>query len=448
MSFIKEFGTKSKPSDYYPKLINDIKELNEKLNIFNLINDKMDGGFPISVKDNICIKGVETTAGSKLLNGYIPPFTATCVNRLLSNSYGFLGKTNMDEFGFGSFGTNTNQPAKNPFDNNRVAGGSSSGAAVATSTIKYHVAICESTGGSISNPASFCGVVGFTPTYGTVSRYGLVDYANSLDKIGIMSRRSEDAKIVFDIMRSADKFDSTSTDKPITAKKKNKVVVINQLMVGVEEKIKSSFDVFIHKLEKLGYTIEYVDSKIIDKAIPAYYIISMAEASTNLAKYTGFKYGLLGTDFTLNYNKFFTEVRNNFGLEAKRRIIAGTFVRSASVKNRYYYKALKIRKALINEFSKILDDAIILNPTMPLLPPTFEEAKSLTPVQEYAMDSLTVPPNLCGLPHISFPIDYIDGLPIGAQITTSHFNDYALFDIVNNWENNFEYKFKYNLGDI
>lgn len=448
MDNIGEFAGKDKPESYHTNLVRELKKLDEKLHAFNLINEDIGGGFPISVKDNICVKGFEATAGSKILKGYIPPFNATCVEKILGNDYGFLGKTSMEEFGFGSLGINTEVPPRNPFDEKRVAGGSSAGAAVATSILRYHAAICESTGGSISDPASFCGVVGFTPTYGVVSRYGLIDYANSLDKIGIMARSSRDIRGIFDIIKGSDRYDTTCVDEKITDVKRKKLVVINQLMEGIDEEIKSSFDLLLGKLQNLGYKIEYVDLDFIEKAIPAYYIISMAEASTNLAKYTGFKYGYIEKDFTKPYNEFFTDARANFGSEAKRRIAAGTFVRSASVKKKYYYKALKVRRAMMDRLSKILGDAFIISPTMPIKAPTFEEAEKLKPVQTYAIDILTVPSNLSGLPHISFPMDYIKGMPTGAQITTNYFNDYALLDFVDDWEKSFKYRFKYNLGEI
>lgn len=429
----------------YPKLLRELSKLNEELSFFSVINENLTEGMPFSVKDNLCVKGFESRAGSKILRGYLPPFDATPVERMLKKGFGFLGKTTMDEFGFGSFGVNTDVVAKNPFDDSRVAGGSSSGAAVATSVLKNHIAIAESTGGSISNPASFCGVVGFTPTYGLVSRYGLIDYANSLDKIGIMARRSSRIREAFEIIKGRDEYDSTCVDKKVTAAKKKKIVVIDQLMKGVSEEVASSFQVLLARLENQGYAIEHASFDFIDKAIPAYYIISMAEASTNLAKYDGYKYGMQYGEFAKKYNEFFTNARESFGTEAKRRIVLGTFVRGASVNDKYYTKALKVRTALTNKLSTIMKDAFILSPTMPITAPKFEEVQRLTPLQTYAMDSLTVPPNLSGFPHVSFPYAYIKGMPVGAQLITSHFNDYALLDFVEEWEKSFECQFKYNL---
>lgn len=448
MGSIKEFNKIKKSAEYYENLTSDLSKLNGKLNFLTVVNDELSKGIPFTVKDNICVKGFESTAGSKMLKGYVPPFSATSVLRMEKAGFGFIGKAAMDEFGFGSFGINTEVKAKNPFNEKYVAGGSSSGSAVATSVMKYHVALAESTGGSISNPASFCGVVGFTPTYGLISRYGLIDYANSLDKIGIMARRSQDIREVFDIIKGKDDYDTTCVDEKVVNEKQKKLVVIDQLMKGLDPEIASSFDDLLERLLAQGYKIEHVKLDFIDKAIQAYYIISMAEASTNLAKYTGYKYGLQVPDFTKKYNSFFTSARENFGQEAKRRIVLGTFVRSASVKDKYYLRALKLRTLLTNKLSEIMRDAFIISPTMPIKAPLIEDAEKLSPLQTYAMDALTIPPNLSGFPHITFPYEYVHKMPFGAQIITTHFNDYALLDFVSDWEKSFDYKFKYNLGSL
>ena len=445
---IEEFASIEKGSDYYQKLLEELTRLNERLHAFSNINFSINNGFPFSAKDNLCVKGIETTASSKILAGYIPPYNATVVERLLNNGFSFLGKTNMDEFGFGSFGINAQEIARNPFDERYVAGGSSSGAAVATSILKYHVAIAESTGGSIATPASFCGVVGFTPTYSTISRYGLIDYSNSMDKIGIMARTSKDIKPVFDLIRGSDGYDSTTSDLTITSTNKKKLIVIDQLLDLVDQRIRELFEKMLDKLNAKGYSIEHRSIDLIDASIASYYIIAMAEASTNLARYTGFKYGFKIEDFDKGYNEFFTEARAVFGEEAKRRILLGTFVRSANVKDKYYFKALKVRDMLSSKLGKILEEGFIILPVMPIPTPKIEDAKKLTPLQVYKMDALTIPPNLCGLPHITFPYAYDNGLPLGAEVITSRFNDYAIIDFVNEWEEDFEYKFKYNIGEV
>lgn len=448
MSSINEFYSKEKKESYYETLVKELSSLNKELNAFSTINESINSGYPFSAKDNICVRGFESTASSRILAGYKPEFSATSINKLLSKDFGFLGKTVMDEFGFGSFGVNCETPARNPFNPEYVAGGSSSGAAVAASIMKYHLAIAESTGGSISTPAAFCGVVGFTPTYGTVSRYGLIDYANSLDKIGIISRHAEDIREAFSVIQGEDPQDSTSVGKVPEEKKKDKIIILKEAMEHAEEKVRSSFARLIGKLENMGYKVEEKSFEPISKAVSIYYIISMAEASTNLAKYTGFKYGYQGEDFTKGYNAFFTEARNKFGEEAKRRVILGTFVRGASVKSKYYGKALRARALIIDGMNKLLGDGYILTPTMPITTPKFTEVKELTPLQSYASDILTIPPNLCGFPHISFPYDYVGGMPLGAQLVSSHFNDNAVIGFAEQWEKQFEYKFRYNLGSL
>jgi aspartyl-tRNA(Asn)/glutamyl-tRNA(Gln) amidotransferase subunit A len=447
-SSIEEFSSKKRDENYYHTVVKELSKLNEEFHAFNNINESVSEGFPFSVKDNICVKGVETTASSRILKGYLPPFDATTVVKLKEKGFGFLGKTNMDEFGFGTFGINNEHQVRNPFNKEYVAGGSSAGAAVATALLKYHVALAESTGGSIATPASFCGVVGFTPTYGLTSRYGLIDYANSLDKIGVITRSASDARKAFDIIKGPDRYDTTSLDAKVTDEKKKKVYIIDQLMKHVDEKITSVFSRFTSKLEGKGYKVEHVSVEEIEKAVQVYYIISSAETSTNLAKYTGFKYGFQYGDYTKNYNEFFTNSRAEFGKEAKRRVILGTFVRSASVRNRYYDRSLKARSLFIKKISNLLKDGYVINPTMPMQTPKIKEVSRLSPVEIYAMDIMTVPANLCGFPHASFPIDYINDMPVGAMVMTNHFNDYAALDFVDSWEKDFAYKFRYNVGSL
>jgi aspartyl-tRNA(Asn)/glutamyl-tRNA(Gln) amidotransferase subunit A len=448
MKYIEEFLKKEKPSGYYNKLLEELGGLNRKFGAFNFINKQISAGFPMSVKDNICVKGMETTASSKILKGYIPPFSATVIKRLEKEGFSILGKTNMDEFGFGSFGINSETPAKNPFDETRVAGGSSSGAAIATAILKYHVAVAESTGGSIAAPASFCGVVGFTPTYGLISRYGLIDYSNSLDKIGFMSRSSEDIRTLMGKSIGKDPADTTSVDAVLNNVSKQRLVIVDELYSKIDKNIKSSFDNTVKKLSSAGFKIEHLSIPEIDYSIPVYYIISMAEASTNLAKFTGFKYGLKVDDFSKGYNDFFTEAREAFGEEAKRKILLGTFIRGASVRSKYYEKALKIRRVIKDKMSSFLKDSFIISPTMPVIAPTIKEAQSFTPLQNYSMDLLTIPSNLCGFPSISLPSDYLNGLPVGIQITGGQFEDMGLVSFGEEWEKSFKYNFKYNLGDL
>ena len=450
-SHIKEFLGAEKPGDYYAALVEQLKKANGEYHAFNQIDGSVadaNNAVPFSSKANICVKGFETTAGSKMLQGYVPPFNATVIERMLGDDrFTFIGETGMDEFGFGTFGTNTEVPAKNAFDSGYAAGGSSSGAAVATALLKYHVALSESTGGSISTPAALNGVVGFTPTYGSVSRYGLIDYASSLDKIGVMARSGEDIRIVFDAVRGRDDYDTTCAVQDIRDEKKKKLFVIEELNQYSDKRIHSHFE---RLLDTLGekYEIATKSIGVLGSAVESYYIIAMAEASTNLAKYNGYKYGLQHIEPNARYNEFFTEARANFGVEAKRRIILGTFIRSESVKSRYYTKALSVRSMIIKEMGKVLKEGFIISPTLPVTTPRVSDVKKLTPVQEYAMDIFTVPPSLGGFPHITFPYQYTDGMPIGAQLVGGQANDYAVIDFATEWESEFDYKYKHNIGSL
>lgn len=451
-SYIREFASKKPSLGYYERLLQELEEFNQEYHAFNVLNESLSDdsiGMPFSSKANICVKGFETTASSKMLKGYVAPFDATVIERMRAGGgFCFIGETNMDEFGFGTFGINCETPVGNAFDPEYAAGGSSSGAAVATASLKYHVAIAESTGGSIAAPAALNGVVGFTPTYGAVSRCGLIDYANSLDKIGVMARSAEDARKVFDTIRGRDDYDTTCVTEAIADSQKKKIFVVKELMSSADEVVRGHFEKLLNKLEATGHEIEQISMDILGKAIEPYYIIAMAEASTNLAKYTGFKYGYQYGEYNKRYNEFFTEARANFGAEAKRRLILGTFIRGESVKDKYYTKALMIRRMLINEMSKVLKDGFILSPTLPILTPKIEDTAKLSPVQNYAMDIFTIPPNLGGFPHVSFPYEYVDGMPMGAQLVTEQANDYALLSFVGEWEKRFAYRFKNNLGDL
>ena len=219
------------------------------------------------------------------------------------------------------------------------------------------------------------------------------------------------------------------------------------MLEKADPSIKTAFEKLLNKLGS-AYEITHVDSSIMEMAIAPYYIIAMAEASTNLAKYTGYKYGLMSEDFYKQYNEFFTDARESFGIEAKRRILLGTFIRSESVKDKYYTKALVIRGMLIREMNRMLKEGYILSPTLPIKAPRISEVKKLSPVESYSMDLFTIPPNLGGFPHISFPYDYVDGMPLGAQLVTGHGNDHAILDFVKEWEEGFEYKYKQNLGEL
>lgn len=392
-------------------------------------------GVPISVKDAICVRGVESTAGSRILEGYIPPFNATVVQRCLDEGAVVIGKTAQDEFGFGGFSVNVgigHAIPKNPFDPKRSTGGSSGGCAGFTQKTRHaHLSLGESTGGSIVEPASFCGVVGLCPTYGRVSRYGLMDYANSLDKIGPMAKTVEEAALLLEIISGRDDHESTTLNAPVEPYTKNvkksikgmKIGVIKEAFAeGVEPAVEKRVWNGVKKLEKGGASYEEVSLKLpITYGISAYYLVATSEASTNLAKYCGMRYGKQDK-LEGNFNEYFTRIRSAyFGEEAKRRIMLGTFARMAGYRDAYYLKALKVRTLIIQEYKKAFKkfDALI-TPTSPVLPPTFEEIAKLTPLQHYLLDIMTVSPNLAGLPHMNMTCGMEKDLPVGMLLTADH----------------------------
>ena len=450
---VKEFVDESRNgsinyADFCSAVTEKTSALNETYNFFQFVANFRQRaaaeaplyGLPISVKDCICVKGMQSSAGSKILQGYMPPFDATAVARIKESGARVLGKTNQDEFGFGTFSTNSAYGVpKNPYDPQRSCGGSSGGAAGITAALKMpHIALAESTGGSISCPAAFCGVVGLTPTYGLVSRYGLIDYANSLDKIGVMARCVYDAALLLSHIGGHDPMDSTSLnikkqDYTKSAAKKDlkglRIGVPKEYFDGVDPKITKQVESAIEKLESLGAKSVKISLPMTKYALAAYYIIASAEASTNLSKYCGMRYGL-HLDIEGNFSDYFSKVRSaGFGLEAKRRIILGTFARMSGYRDAYYLKAMKVRTMIINDFKKAFKKCDVLAaPTMPILPPKFSDIARLTPLENYQMDVLTVPSNLAGIPQLSINCGFISSLPVGLHLMADHLQESRLIE--------------------
>jgi aspartyl-tRNA(Asn)/glutamyl-tRNA(Gln) amidotransferase subunit A len=396
-------------------------------------------GYAVTVKDNICVKGVESKAGSKILEGYVPPFDATVVAKSRLEGATIIGKTTQDEFGFGTFNVNT--PYKvplNPHDKERSTGGSSGGAACITALAEFpHVAISESTGGSISCPASWCGVVGITPTYGRVSRWGLIDYANSLDKIGVMAKTVKEAAMFLGVISGPDKYDSTvlSVDVPdytVPAPTNEMTIGVPKEYFGegVDSKVEEKVWASIKGLESKGATIKEVSLPHTKYSLSSYYIIAMAEASTNLAKFSGLRYGLQ-KPIKGDFNQYFSSVRTEgMGDEAKRRVMLGTFTRMAGYRDAYYTKALKVRTILIDEFKKAFKDVDVLAaPTMPVVAPRFDEIAELEPIQHYMMDILTVAPNLAGIPMVSVSCGKSEGMPVGIHLMADHLDEHKMLQV-------------------
>ena len=397
-------------------------------------------GIPCAIKDNILVKGIRCTSSSKILENYIASYNATVVEKLEKLGAVFLGKTNMDEFAMGSSCENSAFfPTRNPHDLERVPGGSSGGSAAAVAADLCVYALGSDTGGSIREPASFCGITGLKPTYGTVSRNGLMAYASSLDQIGALAKNVEDARIVFEAIRGLDKMDSTSTD----LKKENN---LNKLRIGVpkeyfaeglDKEVEKAVRNAIEAFKKSGAEIVEIGLPHSEYALACYYIIAPAEASANLARFDGLRYGKYseedGGEIIDTYLKNRT---SGFGEEVKRRIMLGTYTLSSGYYDAYYKRALKTRTLIKNDFEKAFEKVdVILGPTSPCLPWKIGE-KSEDPLSMYLADIYTVSVNLAGLPGISIPCGSSEGLPIGLQLIGAPFSEDKLLSIASLFEKN------------
>lgn len=449
MTTVKEFIQGDHSEEFHEKFYEQLQERNQELGFMRAIEkgDVRDGelsGIPFVVKDAICTEGTVTSAGSKIIENYEPVFDATVVKRLKEAGATFYGKTQQDEFGFGTFSTNCAfETPKNPHDPERVVGGSSGGAgAVVAAMDQPVISIGESTGGSITNPAAYNGVVGITPTYGRVSRYGLVDYANSLDKIGVLAKTVFGAAKGLEVIAGHDENDQTTVEGAVPVFSENleekddlKVGVPKQYLEleGLEDGVRENFEESLEELKEKGATVEEVDMPLLsaDVAVPAYYVLAMAEASTNLAKFSGIRYGMeFDPEEYADFNEYFSEIRTEgFGEEAKRRILLGTYTRQAGYRDQYYLKAAKVRQKIINQFKQVFEEYdVLVSPSMPNIAPKIEEAEDMAPEEVYAMDTLTVGPNLAGMPMVSVPNGESEGMPTGLHIIGDHFDEQTVLD--------------------
>jgi aspartyl-tRNA(Asn)/glutamyl-tRNA(Gln) amidotransferase subunit A len=389
-------------------------------------------GIPMAVKDNIMVQDLPCTSGSKILQNYIAPYDATVIEKIKGQGAVILGKTNMDEFAMGS-STETSAfgPTRNPRDLRRVPGGSSGGSAAAVAADQCAAALGSDTGGSIRQPACFCGAVGLKPTYGAVSRYGCAAYASSLDQIGPLAKTVADAQTVFDAIRGQDGRDSTSAEMPAgeAAKEKYRLGVPKEYFVaGMDSRVESAIKEKISFLEKQGHKIEEVSLPHSEFALACYYIIATSEASANLARYDGMRYGAAKGGDTVT-DAYFAARGQGFGAEVRRRIMLGTYVLSAGYYDAYYVRAQKVRSLIKRDFDRALAqvDAIIA-PVSPTLPFAIGE-KTDDPVQMYLADIFTISVNLAGVPSLAMPCGAADGLPVGLQIIGRHFDESTLFNV-------------------
>ena len=396
-------------------------------------------GVPIAVKDVLCVAGLPCTCGSRILENFVPPYNATAVERLLAAGVVILGKTNMDEFAMGSSTENSAfGPTHNPWDPGRVPGGSSGGSAAAVAARLISAALGSDTGGSVRQPAAFCGVTGLKPTYGRVSRYGLVAYGSSLDVVGVLSRDAEDAAAIFSVMAGSDPLDATSLDiqRPEIYLQDHfdfsglRIGIPQEYFIsGIQVEVETAVRNAIHTLETLGAQVKPVSLPHTEYALPVYYLIAPAEASANLARYDGIRYGPRLSAEAL-WDVFRRTRGEKFGAEVKRRIMLGTYALSAGYYDAYYGQAQKVRTLIKQDFELAFESVDVI--AAPVAPSTAFHLGEHTddPLAMYLEDVLTLPANLAGVPGLSFPVGFDhQGLPIGMQLMGPHCREELLLQV-------------------
>lgn len=456
LEFVKEVKNGNiSAEEFVAKTIERINSIDEKLHAFLSVNDdaisqaqKIDRkiksgdkvgdcfGMPISIKDNICIKDSKTTCASKMLQDFVAPYDATVIKKLKQQDAIFVGKVNLDEFAMGlttefsAFG-----PSKNPWNTEHVPGGSSGGSAVSVASFECVASLGSDTGGSVRNPASFCSTVGYKPTYGLISRFGLISYANSIEQIGPLTRTVDDTAFLLNIISGIDSHDNTTIDNSdqdylsgIDLGIEGKKIGIIKEMIGegIDPAVLSATKDAVKKLESLGAICEEVSLDMVKYSVAAYYTITATEAGSNLARYDNLRYGY---DFPVEgyeFNSYISKARRNFGPEVTRRMIIGGFVPSAGQAGKYFLKALKVKSKLTRE----IDDAfkkfdLLVSPTVPILPFKIGE-KINDPISLFLVDINTVSANLTGKPAISIPFTISNGLPIGIQLMADSNHDKML----------------------
>jgi aspartyl-tRNA(Asn)/glutamyl-tRNA(Gln) amidotransferase subunit A len=444
--------------DFVSATIDRIKDVDEKLHAFLQVNSKAveqarqvdkkikSGekvgtcfGMPISIKDNICIKHSKTTCASKMLENFTAPYDATVISKLKEQDAIFVGKANLDEFAMGlTTEFSAYGPSRNPWNTDYVPGGSSGGSAVSVSAFECVASLGSDTGGSVRNPASFCSTVGYKPTYGLISRYGLISYANSIEQIGPITRTVKDTAFLLNILSGLDANDNTTIDNgnqdylsEIDSGIEGKKIGIIQEMMGegIDPAVLSATNDAVSKLEGLGAICENVSIDMVKYSVAAYYTITATEAGSNLARYDNLRYGY---DFPVEgfeFNSYISKARSKFGPEVIRRMILGGFVPSAGHAGKYFLKSLKVKSKLtkeVNEAFKKYD--YLIAPTVPILPFKIGE-KIDDPIALFLVDINTVMSNLTGIPSISVPFAISNGLPIGVQLLAKHSDDKSLLKV-------------------
>lgn len=408
-------------------------------------------GIPLAIKDNICTDGIRTTCASKMLENFVPPYDANVIEKLKAENYVLLGKTSMDEFAMGgSTQTSAFAKTRNPFDLSRVPGGSSGGSAAVVSAGLAPAALGSDTGGSIRQPASFCGVTGLKPTYGRVSRYGLVAFASSLDQIGPIANSAVDCGTILNVICGKDSRDATSANKPaedFNAKvgkdiKGMKIALPEEFFAdSTDDEVKNAVLAAAKKYEEMGATLVDCSMKSLKYAVSAYYLVASAEAASNLSRFDGIKYGLRGEGRT--FDEMIRDSRTRgFGDEVKRRILLGNYALSSGYYDAYYLKALALKQQIIKEYNEIFENAdVILTPTAPTVAYKIGEQET-DPVKMYLADICTVTVNIASLPAISVPCGYnADGMPIGMSLVGRKWDEATLIQTADAFEKTFERRY-------
>ncbi|HSV31885.1 MAG TPA: Asp-tRNA(Asn)/Glu-tRNA(Gln) amidotransferase subunit GatA [Atribacteraceae bacterium] len=445
------------PSALTTAFLDRIRQTDDRLNAFLLVNEEealreaseldhasLDDtlpslfGIPVAVKDNICTRGIPTTCGSKILADFRPPYNATVVDRLRRSGAILLGKTNLDQFAMGSSTENSAfGPTRNPFDPERVSGGSSGGSAASVAAFQVPLALGSDTGGSVRQPAAFCGVVGLRPTYGRISRYGLISFASSLDQIGPIARNVEDAAILFEALSGEDRQDSTCAPyPPFSCREIPPAETVRNVTIGVPREYFTSglekpvADVIRHTLDRLdreGFRLQEISLPHTDYALEAYYIVAPAEASSNLARYGGVLYGYRSANVQGLLDLYCKTRSEGFGLEVKRRIMLGTYSLSSGYYDEFYLKGMQVRTLVRRDFEKAFEQCdVLLSPVTPGVPFRIGE-KVVDPYQMYLTDVYTVPSAMAGIASLSLNCGYVEGLPVGMQVMTAPFREGVLF---------------------
>ncbi len=413
-------------------------------------------GVAVGIKDNICTKDLKTTCASKMLEGFIPPYDATVIKKLKESDAIIVGKLNLDEFAMGSTTEFSRYgPTRNPWNINYVAGGSSGGSAASVAALECAISLGSDTGGSVRCPASFCSVVGLKPTYGCVSRSGLISYSNSLEQIGSVGKTVSDVVMIMNAIAGTDENDQTTkATRPIATvttpstvsldripkyglhqnKRNIRVGLVKELVEGADPAVSKCIYSAVDLFEGSDCNCEDTSMKSIQYALASYYTIAMAEASSNLARYDNIRYGFDSSPEGYEWNTYFAKVRNNFGEEAKRRIIIGSYVLSAGYYGKYYLKAQKAREMIKQDIKSLFEKYdVLIAPTMPILPFKLGE-KINDPLKMYQIDIDTVVANLAGVPAMSIPVGFSNCLPVGLQIMANEMEEQTLFDVASTFE--------------